>query len=310
MHETVRKAGANTTIFTIPTDIIPTDRPSSELYYNDPDLTQTVDKISTALRDISCMLDTQPWQLGVLSASKGLIAGPLRIVLANAETISFESVHRGFVLPHLMANVRRITSSARFVLVVEKDTVFNKLLLANVVGHFKNRCILLTVSAHRQRDNANPPHPSHLIRSGRPQGKGYPDINTRYLLNQLWLHLRLPTYVLCDADPHGIQIMLTYRFGSVALPMAAQQLAVPQLRWLGVRPSELTTLGLRTRPLAEPDDRLLRRMVRRPYVDETVRAELQWLQQHGRKAEIEALEALAKGYLVRTYLSARLREFL
>lgn len=256
-----------------------------ELFYNDPELTQNVDKISHALRDISCMLDTQPWHLGVLSTSKGLLAGPLSISLCTGEQINYDSRHhRGSVLPHLITSVQRLTSSARFVLVVEKDTVFNKLLLENVIGMFRHRCILLT-------------------------GKGYPDINTRYLLNQLWRHLGVPIYVLCDADPHGLQIMLTYRFGSVALPMCTAQLAVPTIQWLGVWPSECDALGLATRPLSNRDVRLLKQISRRPYVDEPVRRELQWMLTHGRKAEIEALEGVAKGHLLRTYMAERLREY-
>lgn len=258
---------------------------SRELFYNEPDLTQNVQNISFALRDISCMLSTQPWHLGVLSTSRGLVAGPLNITLNTGEQITYDSRdHRGSVLPHMTTSVQRVTSTARFVLLVEKDTVFNKLLLDNVIGMFRNRCILLT-------------------------GKGYPDINTRYLLNQMWRHLGVPIYVLCDADPHGLQIMLTYRFGSVALPMCTEQLAVPSIRWLGVRPSECTALGLATRPLSQSDVRLLKQIGRRPYVDEPVRLELQWLLTHGHKAEIEALEGVAKGHLLRTYLAERLREY-
>ncbi|GLG97021.1 Meiotic recombination protein SPO11, partial [Gryllus bimaculatus] len=45
-------------------------------------------------------------------------------------------------------------------------------------------------------------------------GKGYPDTLVRVLLNRLWELLRLPTLLLMDADPHGIEIMATYRWGS------------------------------------------------------------------------------------------------
>lgn len=277
-----------------------------ELYYNDPELTQDVRKISYGLSDISCMLDTQPWQLGVMPQSKGRIAGSLRFVLATAEVIVLENRHRGTHLPPI-GSVQSIQSStAEFVLVVEKETVFNKLLLDNVIGVFRNRCILLTVKWRRNRHLISM---IILIISSRlttfyAQGKGYPDINTRFLLRQLWQHLRLPIYVLCDADPHGIQIMLTYRFGSLSLPMCSAQLAVPQLHWLGLRPSELVRhgCGALTVPLSDADRRLLGRMLQRPYIDEAVRHELQWLLANGRKAELEALDEQRKGYLLGTYL--------
>lgn len=185
----------------------------------------------------------------------------------------------------MVSSAQRITSTARFVLVVEKDTVFNKLLLANVIGMFCNRCILLT-------------------------GKGYPDVNTRLLLSQLWQHLRIPIYIVCDADPHGIQIMLTYRYGSLALPMCAAQLAVPQCRWLGLLPTDCMRLGLATLSLADQDVRLLRRMMARPYVDDKVRGEMQWLLTHRRKAEIEAMDLLEKGYLWKRFLAERLAAYM
>lgn len=46
------------------------------------------------------------------------------------------------------------------------------------------------------------------------KGKGYPDINTRSLLKKIWDDCHLPIYALVDADPFGIEIMLSYRHGS------------------------------------------------------------------------------------------------
>lgn len=47
------------------------------------------------------------------------------------------------------------------------------------------------------------------------QGKGFPDINTRLMLRRIWEELQLPIFALMDADPHGIEIMCVYRFGSL-----------------------------------------------------------------------------------------------
>lgn len=151
---------------------------------------------------------------------------------------------------------------------------------------------------------------NHSQPTQKSQGKGYPDINTRFLLRQIWQHLHIPIYVLCDADPHGIQIMLTYRFGSLTLPMCSAQLAVPQLHWLGLRPSDMMRHGCRTLRLSDNDRRLLRCILQRPYIDESVRGQLQWLLTNGRKAEIEAIEEEKKGYLLGTFLRERLSHLL
>lgn len=47
------------------------------------------------------------------------------------------------------------------------------------------------------------------------QGKGYPDINTRAILKKISDDCNCPIYALVDADPYGIDIMLSYRHGSM-----------------------------------------------------------------------------------------------
>lgn len=46
-------------------------------------LTQKQENVNEALKTICCLLDATPWELGVLSTSKGLIAGPLEIHLPD-----------------------------------------------------------------------------------------------------------------------------------------------------------------------------------------------------------------------------------
>jgi hypothetical protein len=46
-------------------------------------------------------------------------------------------------------------------------------------------------------------------------GQGFPDVATRLLVRLLWKSLGVPVLILMDADPHGIEIMCVYRFGSL-----------------------------------------------------------------------------------------------
>lgn len=55
----------------------------SELYYKNVNVTQKQENVNEALKTICCLLDATPWELGVLSTSKGLIAGPLQIHLPD-----------------------------------------------------------------------------------------------------------------------------------------------------------------------------------------------------------------------------------
>lgn len=49
-------------------------------------------------------------------------------------------------------------------------------------------------------------------------------------------------YALVDYDPDGIAIMRTYKHGSQGLEHE-QNSTVPELRWLGIRSSDLLDLG-------------------------------------------------------------------
>lgn len=47
--------------------------------------------------------------------------------------------------------------------------------------------------------------------------------------------------MLVDADPHGMDILSVYRFGSQRMKHEAESLVSPKLRWIGLRASELTS---------------------------------------------------------------------
>lgn len=52
-------------------------------------------------------------------------------------------------------------------------------------------------------------------------------------------------YVLTDHDPHGMSILSTYAHGSASLAHQNQELAVPGLRWLGVKLADAVGTQLR-----------------------------------------------------------------
>jgi len=91
----------------------------------------------------------------------------------------------GTQIPLITSSVTAIrVKKAEFVLIIEKDTIFQKLLEENCPRALN--CILVT-------------------------GKGYPDVATRMLVKMLSEKLDLPVYIIVDADPFGVDIMLIYR---------------------------------------------------------------------------------------------------
>ena len=75
-------------------------------------------------------------------------------------------------------------------------------------------------------------------------GVGQPDFATRALVHLLTHEgFNLQAFALVDADPHGFEIMVVYKYGSLALAHEPN-LAAPSLQWLGVLPSDIDKLKL------------------------------------------------------------------
>jgi meiotic recombination protein SPO11 len=142
----------------------------------------------------------------------------------------------------------------------------------------------------------------------RFQGKGYPDLNTRLLLKKLYDQHKLPIYALTDADPHGIEIMFTYRFGSLAQSHNAEHLAIPSIRWIGVHPSDIEKLQLPALQLTVEDDTKLKSLVKRPYMNEDLHREVQFMVTTKLKAEIEGVSSIGMNYLIDEYIPKKMND--
>lgn len=110
------------------------------------------------------------------------------------------------------AAIMDMKSTAQYCLVIEKEAVYSDMIRNNV--HKKLNCILIT-------------------------GRGVPDHFTRQFVSLIWKFLGIPIFCLVDGDPRGIEIMCIYRFGSGNCAYDVKNLATPQMRWLGLFPSDL-----------------------------------------------------------------------
>jgi DNA topoisomerase-6 subunit A len=102
--------------------------------------------------------------------------------------------------------------NAEFVLVVEKDAVFQQLHRAQFWRRYK---AILVTSA------------------------GQPDRATRRLVRRLNEELGLPIYILTDSDPYGFYIYSVFKIGSITLSYESERLATPNARFLGVAMSDI-----------------------------------------------------------------------
>ncbi|EOA30800.1 hypothetical protein CARUB_v10013943mg, partial [Capsella rubella] len=220
-----------------------------------------------------------------------------------------------FPVPVLVEEVEDIVSLAEYILVVEKETVFQR--LANDMFCKLNRCIVIT-------------------------GRGYPDVSTRRFLRLLIEKLQLPVHCLVDCDPYGFEILATYRFGSMQMAYDIESLRAPDMKWLGAFPSDSEIYDVPKQcllPLTEEDKKRTEALLLRCYLkrempqwryqqtstsfciyisynstktslDENnfgrLRLELETMLERGVKFEIEALSVHSLSFLSEVYIPSKI----
>ncbi|XP_023154992.2 meiotic recombination protein SPO11 [Amphiprion ocellaris] len=257
-----------------------------DIYYNNTQLFGSQRTVDTIVDDISCLLKIPRRSLHVLATSKGLISGHLCYLEEDGTRINCHSSSAAVAVSSNIVGIRNIVSSAKFIMIVEKDATFQRLL----DDHFCTKlspCIIIT-------------------------GKGVPDVNSRLMVRKLWDVLQIPIFALVDADPHGIEIMCIYKYGSVAMSFEAHSLTVPSVMWLGLLPSDLQRLRVPEEaliPLSKKDEGKLNSLLKRPYLTSQPdwQKEMELMQQSKVKAEIQSLAAIAPDFLTSIYLPNKLR---
>ncbi|CAN6281350.1 unnamed protein product [Urochloa humidicola] len=213
--------------------------------------------------------------------------GWIRFVEGEKKVHCIKNVNAAFSIPVSIEAIKDVVTVAHYILVVEKETVFQR--LANDKFCERNRCIVIT-------------------------GRGYPDIPTRRFLRYLVEQLHLPAYCLVDSDPYGFDILATYKFGSLQLAYDANLLRVPDIRWLGVFTSDFEDFCLPDcclLHLSPEDRRKAESILARCYLLKEApewRSELEAMLQKGVKFEIEALSASSISFLSDKYIPQKIKQ--
>ncbi|KAL3118147.1 hypothetical protein niasHT_001921 [Heterodera trifolii] len=227
-----------------------------------------------------------------IGCSRGFAIGNLRLFDGMDDDVVVDFRSSPVALVESLCHFNLVHSDAQFLLVVEKDAIFQRLIDEQFTHKFP-RSILIT-------------------------GRGYPDFCTRQFLH--WLSIQLPMLVLVDADPYGVEIFLTYKYGSSRSAIEAGALHLPRLRWLGFLPSEAQTLPIphnQFLQLSEADRKRIERIAQR--VNQRQNAgdsnseertlfnyELSVMLNSAHKLELEALCAISANYLSTVYLDNKL----
>ncbi|XP_020225137.1 meiotic recombination protein SPO11-1 isoform X3 [Cajanus cajan] len=256
-----------------------------DIYYTYPSVFLDQSMVDQAINDICILMQCSRHNLNVVSAGNGLIMGWIRFSEGERIYDCISSPNTAHPVPVYVEEVQDIISVAHYILVVEKESVFQR--LANDQFCNSNHCIVIT-------------------------GRGYPDIPTRRFLRLLVDNLRLPVYCLVDCDPYGFDILTTYRFGSMQMAYDTKHLRVPEIHWLGAFPSDSERYSVPKQcllPLTAEDKRKVEAMLLRCYLQREVpqwRLQLTLILQRGIKFEIEALSVYALSFLSESYIPSKI----
>ena len=98
--------------------------------------------------------------------------------------------------------------------------------------------------------------------------------------------------LLVDGDPHGLEIMCIYTYGSVPMAWICEPLAVPRIQWVGVHPSDFEQLGQdNLHDLTARDYSKIKSILSRPYVSDHIKHEIATMLEWEKKAEIEDVDS-------------------
>jgi meiotic recombination protein SPO11 len=186
-----------------------------------------------AIWDVATLLQVPRHSLGLKASPKGWFCGDIQLVRDDAnddhgivtttllDGRSLQAIQGAPISSEWLSQTRNFyvqTASAKCILVVEKEGVYNRLSEDRFFDHYP--CILVT-------------------------GKGFPDLATRALVHHLHNQLQIPVRGLADCDPFGVMVLHTYQYGGTRLQRGVDggdRYSVP-MQWVGLRPSQVEQLS-------------------------------------------------------------------
>ncbi|XP_022157159.1 meiotic recombination protein SPO11-2 isoform X2 [Momordica charantia] len=241
--------------------------------------------VNRTIQDVVALLRCSRYSLGIMASSRGLVAGRLLLQEPGDEVVDCAACGpSGYAISGDLNLLQKLTlkTDARYIIVVEKHAIFQRLLEDRVFNHF----------------------PSILITA-----KGYPDIATRYFLHRISEEFpNLPILGLVDWNPAGLAILCTFKYGSIGMGLEAYRYAC-NVKWLGVRGDDLQLLPQESLVSLKPRDlQIAKSLMSSETLQDNYREELALMVDRGQKAEIEALYHNGFDYLEK-YIAKKIVQF-
>jgi len=242
----------------------------------------------TIIEDVEVLLEAMREELHLYAKSAGSVVGNITIVDSGDEIDCTRMGTGGYTIPSICEPevVQFKKCTAKFILHVEKDTVWRRF---NEDKFWqKHNCILT-------------------------HGGGQPPRGVRRLLYRLHHELDLPVYCVLDNDPWGYYIYSVIKQGSINLAFESQRMAIPGVRYLGLRSNDYERCDLSPSvqiKLNEQDIKRAKQIAQYPWfaAKKAWQKEIDLMLKNNFKLEVESLISKDISYVTEEYVPARLEE--
>ena len=237
----------------------------------------------SVIEDLERTLRTIREQFHIKAEGRGAIYGDitLRDKKRGDEWNCSKLGRGGWSVPSTIEDIEIVDVNADFVLVVEKEALFDRLIEERFPE--KHRAIIIT-------------------------GKGQAPRGVRRLIHRLRYEKNLPVYVFTDGDPWGYYIYSVIKRGSMKLSHFTELLATPDAKFIGMTMDDVEEYKLKERKvvisLKERDIKRLKELMEYPWFKRSKDWQKQFQKMLDWKIKVEqdalatwSLEFVAEKYL-------------
>ncbi|RDD52354.1 DNA topoisomerase IV subunit A [Nanoarchaeota archaeon NZ13-N] len=189
----------------------------------------------------------------------------------------------GWGVPSTIEEIEILDINADFVLVVEKDALFERL----IEERFPEKHKAILISA-----------------------KGQASRGVRRLIHRLRYEHNLPVYVFTDGDPWGYYIYSVIKRGSMKLSHFSELLATPDVKFVGMTMDDVDEYDLKrvTIKLTARDEKRIKELMEYPWFKKNRNWQRQFNKMLNKKIKIEqdALAAKSLEFVAEKYLPEKL----
>ncbi len=237
--------------------------------------------------DLEAAMDTLRERLNLKADRKGYVAGPINFIDIGDTIDASKMGSSGWAIPSNVEPemVKFKDCNADFALVIEKDAVWQRL---NEDKFWKkHNCLIIT-------------------------GKGQPARGCRRLVNRLHKELKIPIYVITDADAWGYYIYSVIKQGSINLSFLSDRVGTPDAKFIGLTTQDVPKFDIPknvTIKLNNGDIKRANEMLNYIWFKpKEWQHEIKNMLQVGYKLELEALSARGIKFISEKYLPQKIEE--